>query len=89
MGARLRSSPRIQSATVVLSAFRKDAGLSQIKLALLLGVGQSYISKIALADTYVDVFVCSDWVVAYGVKLSTPIKCLTESIHNDDFRKGT
>ena len=81
--------PKYKALRLSLAAFRKDAGLSQIKLALLLGVGQSYISKIERAEAYVDVFVYIDWVVACGIKPSTAIRCLTESIHNDHFRKGT
>ena len=79
--------PKYQALRSSLAASRKDAGLSQIKLAALLGVGQSYISKIERAEAYVDVFVYIDWVVACGVKPSTAIKRLTESIRADPLEK--
>lgn len=75
--------PKYQALRSSLAAFRKDADLSQIRLAALLGVGQSYISKIERGEAYVDVFVYIDWVVACGVAPSAAIKRLTESIRAD------
>lgn len=79
--------PKYKALRSSLAAFRKDAGLSQIRLAELLGVGQSYVSKIERAEAYVDVFVYIDWVVACGVSPSVAIKQLTELITPEQSKK--
>lgn len=53
--------------------FRRGAGLTQVQLAIKLGVGQSYISKIERAEAYVDVLVFVDWCVACGIRPSTAL----------------
>ncbi len=49
-------------------AARKEAGLTQVQMAELLDVGQSYVSKIERGECYVDVITCLDWYLACGCK---------------------
>ena len=47
-------------------AARKTAGLTQVQMAELLAVGQSYVSKIERGESYVDVMTFVDWYLACG-----------------------
>jgi transcriptional regulator with XRE-family HTH domain len=51
-----------------LVALRKSAGLTQSGLGDLLGVGQSYVSKIERGEAYVDVLLYVDWAKACGAE---------------------
>lgn len=56
--ARLREAMR---------AMRVTANLTQTELAITLGVGQSYVSKIERGENFVDVVLFSRWCTACGV----------------------
>jgi transcriptional regulator with XRE-family HTH domain len=60
--------PRYQALQDRLVSLRKAAGLTQVQLALRLGVGQSYVSKIERGETYVDVLLYVDWCQVCGEK---------------------
>lgn len=47
---------------------RKSAGLTQSELGDLLGVGQSFVSKIERGEAYLDVLLFVDWTKACGVE---------------------
>lgn len=47
-------------------AARKSAGLTQMQMADVLGVGQSYVSKIERGESYVDIMTFVDWQLACG-----------------------
>jgi len=50
---------------------RKAAGLTQVELALRLGVGQSFVSKVERGANYVELFLFLDWCQACGVAPDT------------------
>ena len=51
-----------------MMAARRAAGLTQIQMAELLAVGQSYVSKIERGESYVDILTYVDWCLACGMK---------------------
>lgn len=51
---------------VALVTVRKEARLTQVDLAERLGVGQSYVSKVERGETYVDLMMWVEWLVACG-----------------------
>lgn len=51
---------------LLLHSLRRDAGLSQVQLADLLGRGQSYVSKIERGEQYLDVLEFIQWCRACG-----------------------
>ena len=59
---------RYQILQAQLIALRKGAGLTQSGLGELLGVGQSYVSKIERGEAYVDVLLFVDWAKACGAE---------------------
>jgi transcriptional regulator with XRE-family HTH domain len=59
-------SQRYKELRTQLRTIRKAAGLTQIELALKLGIDQSYISKIELGHRFVDVLLFIDICIACG-----------------------
>jgi transcriptional regulator with XRE-family HTH domain len=59
--------PRYQTLRSAMVAARKEAGLTQIQMAGLLEVGQSYVSKIERGESYIDVMTYVDWYTACGM----------------------
>ncbi|MFM0594017.1 helix-turn-helix domain-containing protein [Paraburkholderia dilworthii] len=60
-----------------LRSLRKGAGLSQVDLATLLHVDQSFVSRLEGGDRYVDLLFYLDWCRACGVEPSEAITALT------------
>lgn len=60
--------PRYQALQAEMAAVRRSAGLSQVELSKVLGVGQSYVSKVERGEMYVDVMVFIDWCRACQVR---------------------
>jgi transcriptional regulator with XRE-family HTH domain len=56
-----------------LKTSRKDAGYTQNKLATLLGVGQSYVSKIERAENFIDLVFFVKWCEACNTSPSIAI----------------
>ena len=54
-------APRYQFLRQEMALIRKVAGLTQSELGDLLGVGQSFVSKIERGEAYVDVMLLVDW----------------------------
>jgi transcriptional regulator with XRE-family HTH domain len=69
--------PRYQALQAELAAVRRAAGLSQVELSEVLGVGQSYVSKVERGEMYVDVMVFIDWCKACRVRPEESIARLT------------
>lgn len=59
---------RYQLLQAQMVQLRKSAGLTQVDLGDLLGVGQSYVSKVERGESYVDVLLFVDWSRACGVE---------------------
>lgn len=59
----------------LLRSVRVKAGLTQVQMAVALGVGQSYVSKLERGENFVDVLLYSRWCQACGTK---PGKVLDE-----------
>ena len=51
-----------------LRAIRTQSGLTQAQLADVLGLGQSYVSKVERGENFVDVLLFSKWCEACGVQ---------------------
>lgn len=62
-----------------LRDMRVSAGLTQVQLADLLSIDQSYLSRIERGDRFVDVFLFVDWCLACSVDPSTAVVPLAES----------
>ncbi|MDN7857996.1 helix-turn-helix transcriptional regulator [Burkholderia cepacia] len=56
-----------------LRALRKSAGLTQVDLAILLGVDQSFVSRLEQGERYVDLLFYIDWCRACGVEPSAAV----------------
>ena len=54
----------------MLRMSRESAGLTQAQLALALGVGQSYVSKLERGENFVDVMLFVRWLHVCGLKPS-------------------
>jgi len=53
---------------VLLRSVRVEAGLTQAQMAEVLGVGQSYVSKLERGENFVDVLLYVRWCQACGIK---------------------
>jgi transcriptional regulator with XRE-family HTH domain len=53
--------PVYQKVRSFLKASRKNAGYTQNQLAVVLGVGQSYVSKIERAENFIDLVFFVKW----------------------------
>ena len=65
---------------------RKAAGLTQVELALRLGVGQSFVSKVERGANYVELFLFLDWCQACGVAPDTQLVGLQSESDSDSSR---
>ena len=65
---------------------RKAAGLTQVELALRLGVGQSFVSKVERGANYVELFLFLDWCQACGVAPDTLLVGLQSESDSDSSR---
>ena len=70
--------PRYQTLRAAMVAARKKSGLTQIKMAELLEVGQSYVSKIERGKSYVDVMTYVDWYAACGMRPGAMLDALLD-----------
>ena len=70
--------PRYVTLRNLLKAMREDARLTQKQLAELVGVTQSFLSKIERGDRYVDVLFFVDWCEACGCQPTDAIQKLTK-----------
>jgi transcriptional regulator with XRE-family HTH domain len=63
----------LQSALV---AMRKQAALSQVRLAERLELGQSFVSKVERGEAYIELTLYIDWCLACGVKPGAALDAL-------------
>lgn len=68
--------PRYEAIRQVLRETRQTASLTQVELALKLGRGQSYVSKVERGEQYVDLVEFLDWCEACQAEASDVIKKL-------------
>lgn len=59
-----------------MTAMRKQAALSQVRLAERLDVGQSFVSKIERGEAYIELTLFIDWCQACGVKPGVALDAL-------------
>ncbi|WP_289242013.1 helix-turn-helix transcriptional regulator [Delftia sp.] len=52
----------------LLRELRRHSGLTQEQMAVALGVGQSYVSKLERGENFVDVLLYARWCQACGTK---------------------
>lgn len=52
----------------LLRELRRRSGLTQEQMAVALGVGQSYVSKLERGENFVDVLLYARWCQACGIK---------------------
>jgi len=69
--------PHYRAVQAELARLRRQAGLSQVQLALRLGVGQSFVSKIERGEAYVDLLFFADWCRACGARAGAVLEELT------------
>jgi transcriptional regulator with XRE-family HTH domain len=65
--------PIYSKVRLFLKTSRKNAGYTQNKLAILLGVGQSYVSKIERAENFIDLVFFVKWCEACNTSPSLAI----------------
>jgi transcriptional regulator with XRE-family HTH domain len=63
----------------LMRSVREKAGLTQAQLAQVLGVGQSYVSKLERGENFVDVLLFARWCAACGVKAGKALDKLVSS----------
>ncbi|MCL1960226.1 MAG: helix-turn-helix domain-containing protein [Desulfovibrionaceae bacterium] len=59
-----------------MTVMRKEAGLSQVRLAERLDLGQSFVSKIERGETYIELTLFIDWCQACGVEPGVALDAL-------------
>ncbi|HDR9172042.1 TPA: helix-turn-helix transcriptional regulator [Burkholderia vietnamiensis] len=70
--------PRYRVVRNHLRSLRKSAGLTQVDLAALLHVDQTYVSKLERGERYVDLLFYVDWCRACGISPATALATLLE-----------
>jgi transcriptional regulator with XRE-family HTH domain len=65
-----------ESLRALMRRLRTDADLTQTQMADILGVGQSYISKIERGENFVDVLLFAKWCQACGVSAGRTLDTL-------------
>ncbi|RYX90212.1 MAG: XRE family transcriptional regulator [Comamonadaceae bacterium] len=68
-----------ESLRTLLRSMRMSAGFTQSQLAVALGVGQSYVSKIERGENFVDVLLFAKWCGVCGVQAGAAL----DSLHLD------
>ena len=73
--------PRYKLLREELAIMRKAAALTQAELGDLLGVGQSYVSKVERGENYVDSLLLVDWCIACGVRPAAVMEQVADYKH--------
>ncbi|MFL9863785.1 helix-turn-helix transcriptional regulator [Paraburkholderia bryophila] len=71
--------PRYKALRAHLKTLRKSAGLTQVDLAKLLNVDQSYLSKIERGERYMDILFYLDWCRACEMEPNEAVMKLVEA----------
>jgi DNA-binding XRE family transcriptional regulator len=68
--------PRYRVLQSALAAMRKQAALSQVRLAERLALGQSFVSKVERGEAYIELTLFIDWCQACGVEPGVALDAL-------------